>query len=73
MGLAVLLSDSTGCGRWLRPVQEGQPEIAGAACGLSSEGKQGFLETWFTVKLQTPLSFSLRPWQTSIALNVEES
>lgn len=37
-----------------------------------SKGKQGFPGTWFTVKLQIPLSFSLRPKKKSIALNVEK-
>lgn len=47
-----------------------ETEIVEAASGLKSKGKQGFPETWFTVKLQTPLSFLLKPWWKGVALNV---
>lgn len=57
---------------WPQPVCGRQPEIVGAATGLTSEGEQGFPETWFTVKLQTPLSFFLKSWWRTRAVNVGE-
>lgn len=54
-GPGCVLSDGPGGGWWLRSVGEGQPEVVGATSRLARKG------TWLTVKLQIPLSFSLRP------------